>query len=95
MKKSINSNPFFEGAWCAVIEEALKENKIRGARSVVYITTFLNTRSFKHYFSIALLYNKLKEYDRAALNLRYALNLNPDFESADRMLSKLSGEQRL
>lgn len=89
LRKSISTNIFFEDSWNETIALAVNNNQTRIAENMLFVTSFATHTSFKRYYSMALVDAALEKYDEAAKNLRYALNLNPEFEDASKFLVRL------
>jgi len=90
LKKSLNNNMFFEDCWYEVIEMALENDRVKGAHNILYIMSFSNKLSYRRFYTAALVYDALGERDKAITNLKYTLNMNPDFEEARKLMAKLS-----
>jgi tetratricopeptide (TPR) repeat protein len=91
LEKSLGGSVFFEKSWHGLIEMALEEGNTGSAQNILYITSFSDKADFMHFYNLALVHSRLGEEQEAISNLRYALNLNPDFEDADKLLEKLLG----
>lgn len=89
LKKALAINPLFENALGELIELHLRNKNYQQAKSLIYNASFTLEKNYYYYYLCGL-YNQATGKRKEAMQFyKTSLNLNPNFEIANKKLLKL------
>ena len=89
IKKATSINPLYENGWVAFLNYELDNKHLDVAKNFLYMISFSNRTNYTYFYLNALYDIKTGKKERAVVNLKNCLSLNPDFEEASKKLLEL------
>lgn len=89
LKKALTINPLFENALGELIELHLKNKNYQLAKSLIYNASFTLEKNYYYYYLCGLYNQAIGKRKEAMQFYKTSLNLNPNFEIANKKLLKL------
>lgn len=89
LKRALEINPMYEQALGELIEFNLKNKNFKIAQNLIYNTSFTLEKNYYYYYLCGLYSQALDKRKEAMQFYKTSLNLNPNFEIANKRLLKL------